>query len=178
MFWDSSPVPDSIPNGSTSGFHHCLNHWPAYSLHCFLHDLCSYMTVCLRPVKVLCLPPFLSDPSSEVRNTSHSSILAWRIPWPGEPDGLLHRIAKSQTWLMWLSIAQRTLNGYTYNVLVSHRFFVCMLFGYFFVSSLQVSSPRLWYLDGHRCSRQWTDCALQEYVCEQDWCFPCLQKTG
>ena len=27
---------------------------------------------------------------------THSSILAWRIPWTEEPDGL-HRVAKSQT---------------------------------------------------------------------------------
>ena len=29
---------------------------------------------------------------------SHSSILAWRIPWTGEPGGLhVHRVTKSQT---------------------------------------------------------------------------------
>ena len=27
----------------------------------------------------------------------HSSILAWRIPWTGEPGKLLHRVAKTQT---------------------------------------------------------------------------------
>ena len=26
---------------------------------------------------------------------THSSILAWRIPWTGEPDGLAHGIAES-----------------------------------------------------------------------------------
>ena len=32
---------------------------------------------------------------------THSSILAWRIPWTEEPGGLLvvHGVAKSQTWL-------------------------------------------------------------------------------
>ena len=29
---------------------------------------------------------------------THSSILAWRIPWTVEPDGaMIHRVAKSQT---------------------------------------------------------------------------------
>ena len=37
--------------------------------------------------------------------TRFSSILAWRIPWTEEPGGLyiVHRIAKSQTRLKWLS---------------------------------------------------------------------------
>ena len=29
----------------------------------------------------------------------HSSILAWKIPWTGEPGGLLHGVAKSWTRL-------------------------------------------------------------------------------
>ena len=28
-----------------------------------------------------------------------SSILAWKIPWRKEPGGLVHGVAKSQTWL-------------------------------------------------------------------------------
>ena len=29
---------------------------------------------------------------------THSSILAWKIPWPEEPGGLtVHRVAKNQT---------------------------------------------------------------------------------
>ena len=28
---------------------------------------------------------------------THSSILAWRIPWTEEPDGLVHGVTKSQT---------------------------------------------------------------------------------
>ena len=86
------------------------------------------MTVCLRPVKVLYLPPFLSDLSSVVRNTSHSSILAWRIPWPGEPDGLVHRIAKSQTWLMWLSRHKgHLMDTHIIFWLVTGFLFVCFL---------------------------------------------------
>ena len=30
---------------------------------------------------------------------THSSILAWKIPWTGEPAGLVHGVAKSQTHL-------------------------------------------------------------------------------
>ena len=37
------------------------------------------------------------DPLEEAMAT-HSSILAWTIPWKEEPDGLtVHRVAKSQT---------------------------------------------------------------------------------
>ena len=28
---------------------------------------------------------------------THSSILAWRIPWTEEPGGLVHRVAESDT---------------------------------------------------------------------------------
>ena len=39
------------------------------------------------------------DPLEEEIAT-HSSILAWRIPWTGEPGGLtVHEVAKSQTQL-------------------------------------------------------------------------------
>ena len=39
------------------------------------------------------------DPLEEEVAT-HSSIVAWKIPWTSEPGGLkVHGIAKSQTWL-------------------------------------------------------------------------------
>ena len=42
---------------------------------------------------------FWEDPLEEEIAT-HSSILAWRIPWTGEPGGLtVHEVAKSQTQL-------------------------------------------------------------------------------
>ena len=35
---------------------------------------------------------------------THSSILAWEIPWVEEPGGLQSKLSwKSRTWLMWLS---------------------------------------------------------------------------
>ena len=33
----------------------------------------------------------------EKEMTTHSSILAWRIPWTEEPGGLVHRLADSNT---------------------------------------------------------------------------------
>ena len=43
------------------------------------------------------------DPLKEVMAT-HSSVLAWRIPWTEEPCGLwVHGVAKSLTWLKLLS---------------------------------------------------------------------------
>ena len=40
------------------------------------------------------------DPLEEEEMTTHSSILAWRIPWTEEPGGL--QSIGSQSW-MWLS---------------------------------------------------------------------------
>ena len=40
----------------------------------------------------------------EKEMATHSSILAWRIPWTKEPVGLpVHKVAQSQTWLKQLS---------------------------------------------------------------------------
>ena len=33
------------------------------------------------------------DPLEESMAT-HSSILAWRVPWTGEPDGLVYRVTQ------------------------------------------------------------------------------------
>ena len=35
----------------------------------------------------------------EKEMATHSSILAWRIPWTEEPGGLQSMLQKSQTWL-------------------------------------------------------------------------------
>ena len=42
--------------------------------------------------------PFLGqeDPLEEEMAT-HSSILAWKIPWAKEPGGLVHGVVRSQT---------------------------------------------------------------------------------
>ena len=42
------------------------------------------------------------DPLKE-EMTTHSSILAWRIPWTEEPGGMVHRVVKSQIPLKQLS---------------------------------------------------------------------------
>ena len=45
--------------------------------------------------------------------TTHSSILAWRIPWTGAWQATVHRVTKSQTQLKRLSTAQHsTLIGH------------------------------------------------------------------
>ena len=46
----------------------------------------------------------LEDPLEEGMAT-HSSILAWRIPWTEEPGGLQSMGSqKSRTWMKWLSM--------------------------------------------------------------------------
>ena len=45
--------------------------------------------------------------SLEEGTATHSSFLAWRIPWTEKPGGAtVHRITKSQTWLKRLNKAQ------------------------------------------------------------------------
>ena len=39
------------------------------------------------------------EDSLEKGMATHSSILAWRIPWTEEPGGLVHRVTKSRTRL-------------------------------------------------------------------------------
>ena len=40
------------------------------------------------------------EDAPEKEMATHSSILAWEIPWTEEPDGAtVHGVAKSQTWL-------------------------------------------------------------------------------
>ena len=48
------------------------------------------------------------DPLEEGMAT-HSSILAWRIPWTEEPGGLVHGVAKSRTGLNQLSANTQAL---------------------------------------------------------------------
>ena len=47
--------------------------------------------------------PGWEDPLEEEMAT-HSSILAWRIPWTEEPGRLYSMGSKSQTWMKWLSM--------------------------------------------------------------------------
>ena len=46
--------------------------------------------------------------------TTHSSILALRIPWTKEPHGwaTVHRVTKNQTWLKWVHTHTHTHNLY------------------------------------------------------------------
>ena len=53
------------------------------------------------------LVPGLEDPLEEGMAT-HSSVLAWRIPWTEEPGELESRVLHSQTRLKWLSTHTRT----------------------------------------------------------------------
>ena len=58
----------------------------------------------------------------EKKMATHSSILAWRIPWTEEPGGLhvVHRVTKSQTRLsdytfflsLWINL--KIFNSYAY----------------------------------------------------------------
>ena len=51
------------------------------------------------------------DPLEEGMAT-HSSILAWRIPWTEEPGATVHGVAQNQTRLKRRSTAQAVLTGF------------------------------------------------------------------
>ena len=53
---------------------------------------------------------------------THSSILAWRIPWTAEPGGaMVHRVTKSQTCLKQLSMHTRTIHKSYVFILLDFR---------------------------------------------------------
>ena len=52
--------------------------------------------------------PGREDPLEEEMAT-HPRILAWRIPWTEEPDGLHFIESQSQTWLNQLSTPQQNM---------------------------------------------------------------------
>ena len=49
---------------------------------------------------------------------THSSILAWRIPWTEEPGNLQFIGLQSQTWLKQLSTAQHSMQLNVYSSLI------------------------------------------------------------
>ena len=57
-----------------------------------------------EPQETWVLSLYWEDPLEEGMAT-HSSILAWRMPWPEEPGGLPSGVAQSQTQLSDLAAA-------------------------------------------------------------------------
>ena len=81
----------------------------------------------------------------EKEMATHSSILAWRIPWTEEPGGLqsLQGLAKSQTRLMWLSIHACNLKFEGWNC----SFFLSRIIGVFCLPELSSATfPESVYL--------------------------------
>ena len=54
---------------------------------------------CLPAMRETWVWSLVREDPLEKEMATHSSILAWRIPWMEEPDRLVHGVAKSQTWL-------------------------------------------------------------------------------
>ena len=52
---------------------------------------------------------------------NHSSILAWRIPWTEEPDGLQSIVSQSQIQLKRLSMHTQNVTSFSFTV---HDFFL------------------------------------------------------
>ena len=58
-----------------------------------------------RRLKRCWFDPWVEKTPLEKGMATHSSILAWRIPWTEEPGGLQSMgVMKSRTWLKWLSM--------------------------------------------------------------------------
>ena len=54
-------------------------------------------------IRETCVPSLGGEDPLEEGMATHSSILAWRIPWTEEPGVLVNRVAKSGTRLKQLS---------------------------------------------------------------------------
>ena len=66
------------------------------------------------------------DPLEEEMST-HPSILAWRIPWTEEPDGLQSIVLQSWTWLKQLSMWQ-SKTEITYQMAILPALFIYVIF--------------------------------------------------
>ena len=71
---------------------------------------------------------------------THSSILAWRIPWTEEPCWLQSMGSQSRTWLKWLSMHACILHirGFSYKALIRGNIYFCIMF---LLCYLQFESP-------------------------------------
>ena len=65
-----------------------------------IEPICQFRTHRRLGIKVW---PLGQEDRLEENKTTHSSILAWRIPWTENPGGLQHGDGLSQTWLKRLS---------------------------------------------------------------------------
>ena len=84
----------------------------------------------------------------EEGTATHSSILAWRIPWTEEHGRLQSIGSQSQTWLKWLSMAISTTqvrmktrarqDGHWYQLTIQRRGLVCSYFSFNFISFLLI----------------------------------------
>ena len=81
-----------------------------------------------------CVRPLGWEDPMEKEKTTHSSILAWKIPWTEEPGGLQSRAAKSQTRLKQLNTAhsgassvslhRAVLSNFSLDIISSERSFL------------------------------------------------------
>ena len=102
----------------------------------FLGGSESKESACNAGDRVLCLgrKDFL-----EKGMATHSSILAWRIPWTEEPDGLqsIHRVTESQTQLSWLILSL----FYTFTILNNAVIHILFFKDLIEMKSFNISSP-------------------------------------
>ena len=104
------------------------------------------------------------DPLEEGLAT-HSSILAWRIPWTEEPDGV-HGVAKHQTWLKRLSMHAH--NFIHLEIVPPINSSSLRIFGHFVpIVSSSVQSIR-WELH-----KDWKNEGMEEWMSEQTWLLRC-----
>ena len=92
--------PDGLPS---MGLHRVGHDWSDLAVH-ILSTLVAQMVKHLSAKQETQVRSLHREDPLEKRMATHSSIIAWRIPWTEEPWwARVHRVTKSQIWLKWLS---------------------------------------------------------------------------
>ena len=75
---------------------------PSVCIHSFPFSLNNCFTISDRSdgKESACNVPLGGEHPLKKGMSTHSSILAWRIPWIEEPRATVHGVTKSQTWLL------------------------------------------------------------------------------
>ena len=110
----------------------------------------------------------------EEGTATHSSILAWRIPWTEEPGGLQSMESQSQPWLKWLNMHARRASSLVAFPFSGFPGYSCCLFFYMnFRSNLHrekqsQNNKSLWLFFGFPCIKFGYDVQLS-HPRTRDW---------
>ena len=102
--------------------------------------------------------------SLEEEMATHSSILAWKIPWTEEPGGLPSTGPHSQTWLKWLCIQHVYMYFSIHSWVCCVYVYVCVLNGWL----IQMPPMTSWLLQYQTSGREDGSCGI--HLPKWSWC--------